>query len=204
MIGARAPRLHPALEKPPARAGRQPAAAVTWQKVDRHPAAGRRGHAAGDPWRPAERLRAAHCHANCMRRARTSPASSDCCGKSHRNGAADDAQNVAATAAVADGLAVWVLISNAASLGLLVLGSVLAIVVPQLTAPFWPEPPRLVRPLASPAFPRRLCLRHRHRQLARRTPGHRPAATACRRPSSKCRSSCATLSSPRCSPALSR
>lgn len=44
---------------------------------------------------------------------------------------------------------VWALITNAASLALLVLGGVLALVVPQLTAPFWPEPPRLVRPLAA-------------------------------------------------------
>jgi multicomponent K+:H+ antiporter subunit E len=40
----------------------------------------------------------------------------------------------------------WALVTNAASLGLLLLGGLLAIVVPRLTIPFWPDPPRLVRP----------------------------------------------------------
>ena len=40
----------------------------------------------------------------------------------------------------------WAVITNAASLGQLVLGVVLAIVIPLLTRSFWPDPPRLVRP----------------------------------------------------------
>jgi len=47
---------------------------------------------------------------------------------------------------------VWALITNAASLALLVLGCLLAIIVPQLTPPFWPQPPRLVRPLSALRF----------------------------------------------------
>lgn len=40
----------------------------------------------------------------------------------------------------------WVLITNTASLGLLLLGGLLAIVVPRWTQAFWSNPPRLVRP----------------------------------------------------------
>ena len=40
----------------------------------------------------------------------------------------------------------WAVITNAASLALLLLGGLLAIAVPRLTLPFWPDPPRLVRP----------------------------------------------------------
>lgn len=40
----------------------------------------------------------------------------------------------------------WALMTNVASLGLLLLGGLLAIVVPRLTLPFWPDPPRLVQP----------------------------------------------------------
>ncbi|MBE2258023.1 MAG: Na+/H+ antiporter subunit E [Candidatus Accumulibacter sp.] len=40
----------------------------------------------------------------------------------------------------------WAVITNAASLGLLVLGGVLAIVLPLLSRRFWPDPPRLIRP----------------------------------------------------------
>ena len=40
----------------------------------------------------------------------------------------------------------WAVISNAASSGLLLLGGLLAFVVPLLTRPFWPAPPRLIRP----------------------------------------------------------
>jgi multicomponent K+:H+ antiporter subunit E len=47
---------------------------------------------------------------------------------------------------------VWALITNAASLALLVLGALLAIVIPLLTAPFWPQPPRLVRALPALRF----------------------------------------------------
>ncbi|EXI74632.1 MAG TPA: Na+/H+ antiporter subunit E [Candidatus Accumulibacter phosphatis] len=47
---------------------------------------------------------------------------------------------------------IWALITNAASLALLVLGGLLAIVVPHLAAPFWPEPPHLVRPLSALRF----------------------------------------------------
>lgn len=40
----------------------------------------------------------------------------------------------------------WAVITNAASFGLLVLGAVLAIVIPLLTSDFWPDPPPLLRP----------------------------------------------------------
>lgn len=40
----------------------------------------------------------------------------------------------------------WTVIAHAVSAGLLLLGALLAIVVPRLTRPFWPDPPRLVRP----------------------------------------------------------
>ncbi len=39
---------------------------------------------------------------------------------------------------------VWLLITNAASLGLIVLGVVIALAVPPLTLAFWPTPPRVV------------------------------------------------------------
>jgi multicomponent K+:H+ antiporter subunit E len=44
-------------------------------------------------------------------------------------------------------------ITNAASLALLLLGALLAVAVPLLTPPFWPDPPRLVRPWRGTAFP---------------------------------------------------
>lgn len=40
----------------------------------------------------------------------------------------------------------WAVITNATSPGLLLLGVLLAIVIPLLTRSFWPNPPRLVRP----------------------------------------------------------
>ncbi|SBT08674.1 Cation antiporter [Candidatus Accumulibacter aalborgensis] len=43
-------------------------------------------------------------------------------------------------------LLLWVVITNAASLGLLLFGGLLALAVPLVTRPFWPDPPRLVRP----------------------------------------------------------
>jgi multisubunit Na+/H+ antiporter MnhE subunit len=43
-------------------------------------------------------------------------------------------------------------ITNAASAALLLLGGVLAIAVPRLTAPFWPDPPSLVRPWRAVRF----------------------------------------------------
>ena len=46
----------------------------------------------------------------------------------------------------------WAVITNASSLGLLLLGGLLAIVVPPLTGPFWPDPPRLVRPWCALRF----------------------------------------------------
>ena len=39
---------------------------------------------------------------------------------------------------------VWLLITNAASLGLIVRGVVIALAVPPLTLAFWPTPPRVV------------------------------------------------------------
>lgn len=43
-------------------------------------------------------------------------------------------------------LLLWVVISSSAAPGPLLLGGVLAIALPLLTRPFWPDPPRLVRP----------------------------------------------------------
>ena len=43
-------------------------------------------------------------------------------------------------------LLLWAAITNAASLGLLLLGGVLAVAVPLLTHHFWPDPARLIRP----------------------------------------------------------
>ena len=40
----------------------------------------------------------------------------------------------------------WAVITNSASLALLLLGALLAVAVPLLSTPFWPEPSRLVRP----------------------------------------------------------
>lgn len=40
----------------------------------------------------------------------------------------------------------WAAITNAASIAMLLLGALLAVAVPLLSRPFWPEPPRLVRP----------------------------------------------------------
>ena len=40
----------------------------------------------------------------------------------------------------------WLLITDAASLALVLLGGLLALIVPWLTQAFWPAPPRLLRP----------------------------------------------------------
>ncbi|MFZ4538772.1 Na+/H+ antiporter subunit E [Propionivibrio sp.] len=49
-------------------------------------------------------------------------------------------------------LLLWIAITNAASLGLLLLGGVLAVLIPRLTDPFWPKAPRLVHPLRALRF----------------------------------------------------
>lgn len=46
----------------------------------------------------------------------------------------------------------WAVITNAASLGLLLLGGVLAVVIPLLSLSFWPDPPRLVHPVRALRF----------------------------------------------------
>ena len=46
----------------------------------------------------------------------------------------------------------WAVITNAGSLGLLVLGAGLAVAIPLLTRSFWPDPPRLVRPWRAVRF----------------------------------------------------
>ena len=43
-------------------------------------------------------------------------------------------------------LALWIAIAPAPSLGQVVLGGVAAVAIPWFTHPFWPDPPRLVRP----------------------------------------------------------
>lgn len=40
----------------------------------------------------------------------------------------------------------WAVITNAPSIAMLLLGALLAVAVPLLSRPFWPAPPRLVRP----------------------------------------------------------
>ena len=49
-------------------------------------------------------------------------------------------------------LLVWLAITNASSLGQMLLGGVLAIVLPPLTRAFWPEPPRTFRWLPALRF----------------------------------------------------
>lgn len=46
-------------------------------------------------------------------------------------------------------LIVWIMLVNKITLGNLLLGAFLGIVVPKLTAPYWPGRPRLKRPLLS-------------------------------------------------------
>lgn len=46
----------------------------------------------------------------------------------------------------------WLMITNAASPGLLLLGVLLAIIVPLLTRSFWPNPPRLAHPWRAARF----------------------------------------------------
>ncbi len=43
-------------------------------------------------------------------------------------------------------LALWIAIAPAPGLGQFVLGGVVAVAIPWFTHPFWPDPPRLVRP----------------------------------------------------------
>lgn len=42
----------------------------------------------------------------------------------------------------------WVLLVNSADTGNLLLGAILAVLIPQVTAPYWPEHPALQRPVA--------------------------------------------------------
>lgn len=43
----------------------------------------------------------------------------------------------------------WAALANAASLGMLLLGALLALALPLVTLPFWPDAPRLARPGAA-------------------------------------------------------
>jgi multicomponent K+:H+ antiporter subunit E len=49
-------------------------------------------------------------------------------------------------------LLLWIAITNAGSFGLLLLGLLLAVIIPRLTLPFWPQAPRLVNPLRALRF----------------------------------------------------
>nr|WP_294261103.1 Na+/H+ antiporter subunit E [Propionivibrio sp.] len=49
-------------------------------------------------------------------------------------------------------LLLWIAITNAGSLGLLLLGLLLALIIPRLTLPFWPQAPRLANPLRALRF----------------------------------------------------
>lgn len=44
-------------------------------------------------------------------------------------------------------LLVWLMLVNHVSLGNLILGAVLGLIVPAMTAPYWPNRPRVARPL---------------------------------------------------------
>jgi len=50
----------------------------------------------------------------------------------------------------------WAALTNAASLGTLVLGGLLALVLPFIVAPFWPDTRRIVRPGLIPGFAARV------------------------------------------------
>lgn len=50
----------------------------------------------------------------------------------------------------------WIALSNAVSPGTLALGALLALVLPFVTRPFWPDAPRIARPAAALAFVARL------------------------------------------------
>jgi len=52
----------------------------------------------------------------------------------------------------------WIALSNAASPGTLALGALLALVLPFVARPFWPDAPRLARPAAALAFAARLAM----------------------------------------------
>jgi len=49
-------------------------------------------------------------------------------------------------------LALWMALAPAPSLGQLLLGAMLALAIPLFTHPFWPDPPRLRRPLGRSLF----------------------------------------------------
>lgn len=46
-------------------------------------------------------------------------------------------------------LALWIAIAPAPGLGQIVLGGMVALAIPWFTHPFWPDPPRLVRPVVA-------------------------------------------------------
>ncbi|MBL0165677.1 MAG: Na+/H+ antiporter subunit E [Propionivibrio sp.] len=49
-------------------------------------------------------------------------------------------------------LLLWIAITNAGSLGLLLLGLLLALIIPRQTLSFWPQAPRLANPLRALRF----------------------------------------------------
>ena len=62
---------------------------------------------------------------------------------------------------------VWLGLVNKVTLGNLLLGLFLGLVVPMITAPYWPNRPKLRRPLTIITSPSRMLL------IAGRTPGRR-------------------------------
>jgi len=50
----------------------------------------------------------------------------------------------------------WAMLTNAASLGTLVLGGLLALVLPFIVLPFWPDARRIARPGLAPGFAARV------------------------------------------------
>ncbi|MBU1425362.1 MAG: Na+/H+ antiporter subunit E [Gammaproteobacteria bacterium] len=50
----------------------------------------------------------------------------------------------------------WAVLSNAASAATLLLGALLALLLPHIAAPFWPDAPRLARPFVAVRFAARI------------------------------------------------
>lgn len=50
----------------------------------------------------------------------------------------------------------WAALTNAASVGTLLLGALLSLLLPHIAAPFWPDAPRLARPAVAARFAARI------------------------------------------------
>jgi hypothetical protein len=193
----------PDLEAPGSGRAARPQPSHRLAAGDGDPAAGRRRAAAGVGARPLADY-AARTAANCMRPAPTSPAFSDQPAKTGHARHAMMRQDPAAAAAVADGLSALGGDHQRRIAGLLLLGALLAVAVPLADAILLAEPAA-----SRPALARRCVFSVSLRSTSSPPTGASRArssvrCTGCRRPSSKCRSICATRSSPPCSAASSR